>query len=71
MNAGAEDPNCGIGSLPFIDWTAVMSICDYSSQKRLGRLDYMRKSNWPFTPLYRLQLARDWFARRDALQQLR
>ena len=71
MNAGAEDPNCGISSLPFIDSKAVMSICEHGSQKRLRRLDHMGKSHGPFSPLYRLEFARDWFARRDALQKLR
>jgi hypothetical protein len=71
MNAWAEDPNCGISSLPFVDSTAVMSICEHSSQKRLARLDYMRKSHGPFSPLYRLEFVRDRFARRDALQKLR
>jgi hypothetical protein len=71
MNAGAEDPNRGISSLPFIDSTAVMSICEHGSQKRLARLDYMRKSYGPLSPLYRLEFARDRFACSDALQQLR
>jgi hypothetical protein len=71
MNAGAEDPDCGIESLPFIDPTAVMNICDYSSQKRLRRLDYMGKSNGPFSPLYRIEFAGDWLARCDTLQKFR
>ena len=71
MNAGAEDPNCGISSLPLIDSTAVMSICEHGSQKRLRRLDYMGKSYGPLSPLYRLEFARDWFARSDALQKFR
>ena len=71
MNGGTEDPNCGISSLPFIDPTAVMSICEHGSQKRLRRLDHMGKSNGPFSPLYRLELVRDRFARRDALQKFR
>src|SRR5205814_8338432 len=71
MNTGAEDPNRGISSLPLIGSTAVMSICEHGSQKRLPRLDYMRKSYGPLTPLYRLEFARDRFACSDALQQLR
>lgn len=71
MNAGAEDPNCGIGSLPFIDSTAVMSICQHGSQKRLPRLDHMGESYGPFSPLHRVEFARDRFACRDALQKLR
>jgi hypothetical protein len=57
--------------MPFIDPTAVMSICKHGSQKRLPRLDYMRKSYGPLSPLYRLEFARDRFAYSDALQQLR
>jgi len=71
MNAGAEDPNCGIDSLPFIDPKTVIGVCDYGSQKRLSCLGYMRKSYGPFSPLYRLELARDWFGRCDALQKFR
>ena len=67
MNAGAEDPNCGISSRPFIGSTAVMSICEHGSQKRLRRLDHMGKSHVPLSPLYRIELARDGFARCDAL----
>jgi len=71
MNAGAEDPNCGIRSLPFIKPTAVIGICEHGSQKRLRRLDHMGKSYGPLSPLYRLELARDWFAPSDALQKFR
>jgi hypothetical protein len=71
MNAGAEDPNCGINSLPFIEPTAVIGICEHGSQKRLRRLDYMGKSHGPFSPLYPFELACDWFARCDALQKFR
>ena len=71
MNAGAEDPNCGISSLPFIDSTAVVSICERGSQKRLSRLDYMGKSYGPFSPLHRLEFASDRLARCDALQKFR
>jgi hypothetical protein len=41
----------------------------HGRQKRLCRLDYMGKSNGPFRPLYRFQLARDRFARCDALKK--
>jgi hypothetical protein len=44
---------------------------DYRRQKWLRRLDNMGKSNWPFSPLYRIDLPRNWFARYDALQKLR
>jgi hypothetical protein len=71
MNAGAEDPNCGIGSVPFINSTGVMGMCDYRSQKRLRRLDHMGKSNGPFSLLYRLESACDWLAGCDALQKFR
>ena len=71
MNAGAKDPDCGISSLPFIYPTAVTGICDYGSQEWLRRLNHMRKSYGPLSPLYRIELARDWFARSDALQELR
>ena len=71
MNAGAENPNCGISSLPFIDSTAVTGICEHGRQKRLRRLDYMGKSYGPFSPLHRLEFARDWLARCDALQKFR
>lgn len=71
MNARAEDPNCGIGTVVFINPTAVTGICDYGRQKRLRRLNHMGKSNGPLTPLYRIELARDRFARCDALEELR
>ena len=71
MNAGAEDPNCGNSSLSFIDSTAVTGICEHGRQKRLRRLDYMGKSYGPSSPLYRIELARDWLARCDALQKFR
>ncbi len=71
MNTGAEDPNCGISSLPFIEPTVVIGICDYGSQKRLRRLDHVRKSYGPLSPLYRIEFARDWFACSNALQKLR
>ena len=48
-----------------------MSICEHGSQERLRRLDHMGKSNGPFSPLYRLEFARDRFARCDALQKFR
>jgi hypothetical protein len=50
---------------------AVMDVRDYSSQKRLRRLDYMGKSNGPFSPLYRMEFAGDWLARCDTLQKFR
>jgi hypothetical protein len=71
MNTGAEDPNCGISSLPFIKPTAVIGIYEYRSQKRLRRLDHVRKLYGPLSLLYRLELARDWLARCDALQKFR
>ena len=71
MNAGAEDPNCGTSSLPFIEAKAVTGICEYGGQKRLRRLDHMGKSQGPLSLLYRLELARDWFARCDAFQKFR
>ena len=71
MDARAEGPNCGISSLPFVYPTAVIGICEHGSEKRLPRLNYMGKSYGPFIPLYRFELASDWFARSDALQQLR
>jgi len=71
MNAGAKDPNCGISDLPFIESMAVIRFCDYGSQKWLRRLDHVRKSYGPFMPLYRVEFARDWFSRCNALQKLR
>jgi hypothetical protein len=70
MNAGAEDPDCGISSLALIEATAMMSICDHSSQKRLRGLDHMGKSDGPFSPSYRLEFARDRSANCDAFQKL-
>jgi len=49
----------------------VICICNYSGEEWLRRLDRMGKSNGPFSPLYRRELSRDWFARCDALQELR
>ena len=59
MNAGAEDPNRGICSLLFTEPTSVIGIGENCSQKRLRRLDHMRKLYRPFSSLYRLELARD------------
>jgi hypothetical protein len=53
--------------VPFIEPTAVMSISEHGSQKRLRRLDHMGKSHGPLSLLYRIELARDGFARCDAL----
>jgi hypothetical protein len=69
MNAGAEDPNCGITSLPSAEPTPVIGICEHGSQKRLRRLNHMGKSNGPLTPLHRLELAHDRFARSNALEK--
>jgi hypothetical protein len=51
MNAGTEDPNCGIDILsiigsqrrvrPMADWKPMPRACDYGRQKRLRRLDHM------------------------------
>ena len=71
MHAGAEYPNCGIGSVRFINPTLLMSMCDYSSQKRLRGLDHMGKSNGPLSLLYRFKSVGDWLARSDALQNFR
>jgi hypothetical protein len=71
VNAGAEDPNRGISSLPFIKPTAVIGICEHGSQKRLCRLDHMRKLHGPLSLLYRIELASDWLGRGDALQKFR
>jgi hypothetical protein len=49
----------------------VIGIREHGSQKRLRRLDYVGKLNGPFSSLYRLELAGDWFARCDALQKFR
>ena len=61
MNAGGENPNRGIGSLP------VTHRRDYGSQERLRRLDHVRKLDRPLGPLYRGKFARDWVARSDPL----
>jgi hypothetical protein len=71
MNAGTEDPNCGIGSVTFRTVPTVISICDYGGQKWLSRLDYVGKFHGPSSPFDRLEVARDSFARRDALQKFR
>jgi len=55
----------------FIEPTAVISIREHGSQKRLRGLDHMRKLDGPLSPFYRLELAGDWFARCDALQKFR
>ena len=49
----------------------VISISDYGGQEWLRRLDHMGKLNVPFSPLHRLELARDWLAPCDALQKFR
>ena len=71
MNAGAEDPNCGISSLLFTEPAAVTGICEHGREKGLSRLNDMGKSNWPLAHLYRIKLARDRFARCDALKKFR
>ena len=43
---------------------------DYGCEKRLGRLDHMRKLRWPLSLLYRAKFARDRFARCDTFQKL-
>jgi hypothetical protein len=69
MNARADDPNCAIRTVPFIRSMPVQGMREDGRQKRLRRLDYMGKSNGPFSPLHGLNFARDRFARRDALQK--
>src|SRR5262245_44260015 len=71
MNSGAENPNCGIGGVPFIKSTAAIGVCEHGRQKRLRRLDHMGKSNRPFGSLNRVELSGDRFARCDALQKFR
>jgi hypothetical protein len=71
MNTGAEDPNRGSRSLPFTQATSVIGIREHGSQKRLRRLDHMGKPYGPLSLLRRIKLARDWFARCDALQKFR
>jgi hypothetical protein len=55
----------------FIESTAVIGVCENGSQKWLRRLDYMGKSYGPLSLLCRIELARDWLARCDALQKFR
>jgi len=71
MNAGAEDPKCEIVRLSLIKRTPARGTCDYGRQKRLRRLDHMRKSDGPVGSLYRVELAGNWFAPGDALQKFR
>jgi hypothetical protein len=54
-----------------IGWEPVPRGRDYSSEKRLCRLNHVGKSDRPMSLLNRFQLPRDWFARCDALQKFR
>ena len=67
VNVGAEDPEYGIGSMLCIVQTPARSICDDGDQKRLRRLDHVRKLDGPLAPLYCVEFARDWFARGGAV----
>jgi hypothetical protein len=71
MHARAEDPDCGMVRLSLINRAPVKVMRDYSRQKRLRRLNHVRKLDGPFGPAYRGEFARDWFARGGALQKLR
>ena len=71
MNAGAKDPDRGIGRLPISGCTPMARVRDYSGQKRLRRLDDERELYRPLRVLERPKLARDWFARRGSFQKLR
>ena len=70
MNAGTEDPDRGLGSVPAIGWTSMARVRDYGDQKRLCRLYNVRKLYWPLSLSYRAKFARDRFARCDAFQEL-
>jgi hypothetical protein len=70
MNAGAEDPDRGISSVPVIGWTPMAHVRDYGGQKRLCRLYDVRKLYRPLSLSYRVKLARDRFARCDTFQEL-
>src|SRR6516225_7233820 len=69
MDAGAKDPNCVIDILLMIGRRPMPRACDHGRQKRLRGLDHMRKLHRPLSLLYRVEFARDWFARRDAFQK--
>ncbi len=69
MNAGTEDPDRGIGSVPVIAWTSMARVRDYGGQKRLCRLYNVRKLYRPSILSYRAKFARDRFARRDTFQE--
>ncbi len=71
MNAGGENPNRGIGSLPIIGWKPMPRIRDYGRQERLRWLDHVRKLDGRSGRLYRGKFAGDWVARGDPLQQFR
>ena len=71
MNAGTEDPDRGIGSVPVIGWTSMARVCDYRGQKRLCRLYNVRKPYRPLSLSYRAKFARDRFVRCDTFQELR
>jgi len=71
VNAGTEDPNGGIGILPIIGWKPMPHVRDDGGQKRLRRLDHMRKLDGPSASLYCVDFTRDWFARGDAVQEFR
>jgi hypothetical protein len=70
MNAATEDPNRGIDILSIIGCEPMPQACDHGCEKRLRRLDHMRKLHRPLRPLYRMEFSRDWFARRDAFDEL-
>jgi hypothetical protein len=70
MNAGTEDPDCGIGSVPVIGWTSMARVCDYGGQKRLCWLYNVRKLYRPLSLCYRVKFVRNRFASYDTFQKL-
>jgi hypothetical protein len=68
MNAGAKNPNRATDALPVFGCELVRCVGDYGGQKRLGRLDDVRKLYRPLGVFYRTKLPHDRFARRDTVQ---
>ena len=69
MNVGTEDPNRGVGRPPIISSRFTPGVRNGGGQKCLRRLDHVRKLDGPLSSLYCSPFPRDWFARRDTLQE--